>query len=561
MSEAKPQFGSHPAPAIAPTARRAQPVAAGLEARRQPLSEMETTGCRWLAAAAIGLLIACVSWAPATLGSNRLLPWTVNALFAGGALLLAACHAQLGGGGAAKRLAPMAVPLLLIAAAMAWIAVQALMPAPGPLAHRVWGEAGTLAGLELSGRISANPQESLLGLLRLATATAICVAALLIAQDARRARLLVDAFIAAAALYALYGLYRLALVPDKVLWFDARGGAYLSGPFLSRSQAATYFGLACVAALAMLIQHSRRLARPFAASPLRVQIAGVLALVPGALGVRFTVLLLLVSALLLTGSRAGIAATTVALVAVVALETARQARRRGNRGLLQLALLGAVLAAAMAAAFEIAGGRIAERLLADGLAPGARLEVYGTTLKAIADHAWLGSGYGTFQDVFPLYRGEAGSYALTWDKAHNDYLELLLGLGLPAAALLLGALGAAAARALRGALERRRHAAFPAIAAAASLLVGLHALVDFSMQIQAITLSYALLLGVGLAQARGSGRTLSDRVSVATNPLGFQAVSHCLSKPGRAQSANWPSDSSRRVSSLSVSGWTSPGGR
>jgi O-antigen ligase len=560
VSNAKPQFVGHPPPAIAPTARRAQPGAAALEARRQPPSEIETRGCRWLAAAAAGLLIACVSWAPAALGSNRLLPWTVNALFAGGALLLAACHAQLAGRGAAKRLAPVAMPLLLIAAVMAWVAVQALVPAHGPLAHPVWREAGMLAGLELSGRISANPQESLLGLLRLATATAICVAALLIAQDASRARLLVDAFIAAAALYALYGLYRLALVPDKVLWFDARAGAYLSGPFLSRSQAATYFGLACVAALAMLIHHFRRLARPSAASPLRVQIAGMLALMPGALGARLAIFLLLVSALLLTGSRAGIAATTAALVAVVGLEVARQARRR-SKGLLQLVLLAVALAAAMAAAFEVAGGRIAERLLADGLASGARLEVYGTTLKAVADHAWLGSGYGTFQDVFPLYRAEAGSHALTWDKAHNDYLELLLGLGVPAAALLLVALAAAAYSALRGALRRRRHAAFPAIAAAASLLVGLHALVDFSMQIQAITLSHALLLGVGLAQAQGSGRTLSDRVSAATNPLGFQAVSHCLSKPGRAQSANWPSDSSRRVSSLSVSGWTSPGGR
>jgi hypothetical protein len=42
------------------------------------------------------------------------------------------------------------------------------------------------------------------------------------------------------------------------------------------------------------------------------------------------------------------------------------------------------------------------------------------------------------------------------------------------------------------------------VAVGATVLVALHSLVDFSLQIQAIALSYAMLLGVGVAQSESS---------------------------------------------------------
>jgi hypothetical protein len=41
----------------------------------------------------------------------------------------------------------------------------------------------------------------------------------------------------------------------------------------------------------------------------------------------------------------------------------------------------------------------------------------------------------------------------------------------------------------------------PAVAVSVSVLVGVHALIDFSLQIQAITLTYMAVLGLGVAQA------------------------------------------------------------
>jgi hypothetical protein len=55
---------------------------------------------------------------------------------------------------------------------------------------------------------------------------------------------------------------------------------------------------------------------------------------------------------------------------------------------------------------------------------------------------------------------------------------------------------------VKGARTRRRDATIPAIAASVSVLVGINAFVDFSLQIQAVTLTYMAVLGAGAAQAR-----------------------------------------------------------
>ncbi len=54
---------------------------------------------------------------------------------------------------------------------------------------------------------------------------------------------------------------------------------------------------------------------------------------------------------------------------------------------------------------------------------------------------------------------------------------------------------------LRGLFVRRRDQVYPLAAVGATLLVALHALVDFSLQIPAVAVTYAALFGLGVAQA------------------------------------------------------------
>jgi hypothetical protein len=58
---------------------------------------------------------------------------------------------------------------------------------------------------------------------------------------------------------------------------------------------------------------------------------------------------------------------------------------------------------------------------------------------------------------------------------------------------------------MRGAIERRREKALPALGLSATILVGLHSLVDFSLQIPAVTLLYVLILAVSVSQSWRSG--------------------------------------------------------
>jgi hypothetical protein len=61
----------------------------------------------------------------------------------------------------------------------------------------------------------------------------------------------------------------------------------------------------------------------------------------------------------------------------------------------------------------------------------------------------------------------------------------------------------------KGAIARQQ-ITVPSIAAGVAFLVGVHALVDFSLQIQAVTLTFMAILGAGVAQSVSSQITVSD---------------------------------------------------
>ena len=91
-----------------------------------------------------------------------------------------------------------------------------------------------------------------------------------------------------------------------------------------------------------------------------------------------------------------------------------------------------------------------------------------------------------------------------YDYAHDTYLETSLELGLPATLLLALPIVAAIIELARGVRIRRRDLLGPCVGIGASALVWLHALVDFSIQIPAVAVGYAMLMGIGYAQSRSS---------------------------------------------------------
>jgi O-antigen ligase len=200
-------------------------------------------------------------------------------------------------------------------------------------------------------------------------------------------------------------------------------------------------------------------------------------------------------ALMLTGSRGGIISTALGVFVLFVLSMGKTKRR--NDALL-FAFAGLVVAGAFFAFSDVFVGRITNQGLYDQGRPAA-LKV---AMRSILDAPFLGFGYGTFSSVFPMFRDDSLSIAGFWDKAHNTYIEVFQGLGLVFGAMLIACVVALVWDCLRGAKTRRRGATIPAIAASVSFLVGAHALIDFSLQIQAVALTYMAVLGAGVAQAR-----------------------------------------------------------
>jgi O-antigen ligase len=115
-------------------------------------------------------------------------------------------------------------------------------------------------------------------------------------------------------------------------------------------------------------------------------------------------------------------------------------------------------------------------------------------MRAARDFMPLGSGVGTFRQVYALYEDHDRLDVTTYvNHAHNDYLELALETGVPGLAVLALFLlwwGRAAWRAWRS----READPFARAAAVASAAILVHSLVDFPLRTAAIGACFALCL-------------------------------------------------------------------
>ena len=122
------------------------------------------------------------------------------------------------------RFTSVRVPGVLCAIVRVWIGLQ-IRPLGAQLfgGHPAWDYAiepgGTGAGENLV-RLSVNVAETSAALMRLLTTGSVFLAAFILAQRAATAGFLIKAFLFAAGIYALYGLFLFAFKWDKILWFD-----------------------------------------------------------------------------------------------------------------------------------------------------------------------------------------------------------------------------------------------------------------------------------------------------------------------------------------------------
>lgn len=446
------------------------------------------------------LFLSLILLAPLPFASNR--PWSWSLLSVGiGVLLILEAFSKRGSEteARAKFLKRMLPGLLLWGGVAVWIIVQMAPGLPSEFVHPLWFEAAAIIGAPVSPTISLDSEETGTALMRFLAYGGVFWLSARYCQDAEKAAFMLRAFVVASMIYALYGLVVFFSGLEMILWFDKwayRGN--LVSTFVNRNTYATYAGLGLITSIALTFDvvgkrlhgnlRPKELLRTFFETVFN---KGWLP---------FICVVVTATALLLTHSRGGfLSASLATLVLIAALSYAKLLPRLFGYSISAIAILGGLFA------FNLSGDIVVRRLEQTTLETSIRDDLYLRVIDAIGSNPILGTGYGTFEQAFLTFKTSDLS-RMRWDKAHNSYLELAMELGWPATAAVIAAFVWLVGVYLNGLRNRRRRKVFAAIGLASAILVAAHSLVDFSLQIPGLTVSYALLAGMAWSQSWPSSR-------------------------------------------------------
>ena len=421
------------------------------------------------------LLLAGLAWVPFWYGSNEPIAWGINAMLFPGLAVLYEAGLMLRRKPHPVGLRNLLLPAALFLMLVLWIALQNATDLFADAANPAWNMAGEVVGSTLAGSISVNRDLTAVALLRLITCASVFWLALQLCRDAGRARALLGALALIGVAYAAHGL-----IAAKTGWLrmlDVPQGGAVSATFINPDSYAAFAGIGLLSTIGVFFRMCRRYGVGTRSAP-RQQLAASIEMIGHAGAPVMAGGFLILAALLLTGSRGGIAATGLAVVALAVI--ARRGGARRNPVSWPVALLGLVFAGGTVLLFSTA---LADKLARAGLVDPNRLAAYRLTVQSIADRPWFGWGYGTFVDVFPMYRDGSIAGSGTWSQAHNSYLEAIQGLGAVFGSIFVALVIFLVFRCLKGASARRENAMVPGLAVAAAVLVGAHAAIDFSLQI------------------------------------------------------------------------------
>lgn len=401
-----------------------------------------------------------------------------------------------------------AIAIVVAAALLAYGAFQAF--ASSDFANAAWKSVADNLG-PTSGSISVAPAMTRDALTALALPFLAFVAALALFQGDDEAILLWRALAYFGAAYAVFGVLQELLFPEQIL-IDAKRFyvGSLTATFINRNTAGTFFGLAFLLNFGLLFFYLRRIhAERFLKRAANFEIGWrdkyglVLA--------HALVVVMTAVALFLTQSRGAVGATFLAVIFASMLMLGRKltADERGEAGWRwrkYAAPVGVVVATI--AFFALFAGRSTYRMAEQG-GDDARWCAFGSTINAIKDNWLWGTGFGAFQDVFSVYRNEAcvGIYGV-WERAHNVFLEGYLGLGLAFAIVAVLGYCVLLRAFVIGIRTRHRLRYAPVMGLAALLLVSVHSIVDFSVQVPGCGVYFAAILAAAVAVSLGRASTI-----------------------------------------------------
>lgn len=282
-------------------------------------------------------------------------------------------------------------------------------------------------------------------------------------------------FLAAVILVVLYGLIQFAGSTESVLWETKKAHqGFLTGTFRNRNHFSGLLELASGVLLGTIFRFFEK-KKPAAA------IAMIL------------LFFLVLAGIVLAGSRTGFACVFFMVIVFFVFMTLAGHHRGLSASLGVITLIALIIAVYFG--WDIFADRLG-RLSTDLETWEGRVTVWREVLTMLPDFLWTGTGLGNFGYAYALYQSPEIIYH--WAHAHQDYLELMIELGLPGFLLL----AAVFAGILKTIFENMADKDYSSIVIAAGCVAGcaalaLHGFVDFNFAIPANHFMFIFVLGTG----------------------------------------------------------------
>ncbi|KQQ81288.1 O-antigen ligase family protein [Aureimonas sp. Leaf324] len=399
--------------------------------------------------------------------------------------------------------------LLMAGGLVAYVLFQSWNFEGNPVANPLWSAVARLVG-PIGGAVSVDPAATRDAIFLLILPFVFYGAGLSLFRGDDGALRLLTWLGALGLAFAVFGIAQVAFFPDSLL-LTAKT-AYLdslTGVFVNRNTAGSFLGVASLilATLAVLALPRDRRGR-FSLWSL-ISDPGLPSersrRVMAWLFAAFVVLL----ALFLTKSRGALVSTSIAFVLVLPFLWLDGSRATGGSAggrpltLRRVLVAYGIVALVVLVVGGLFGGLTIQRMATRGI-DDVRLCLYWSALDAFGQNWRLGTGFATFASVFPIYRPPG--CGAPWDvflRAHNIYLEGLVGLGVVFIPAVLLGYAHIVGNLVRGLRSRRRMRVVPLMALGALVLVSLHGLVDFSLQIPGMAAYFATYLAAATTVSLG----------------------------------------------------------
>lgn len=348
--------------------------------------------------------------------------------------------------------------------------------------------------------------------LKLAGLAAAFLTGLSIGRSNRRAQVFYALFITCAGVYCLATFLDFAVDParifgvDRTVHFDR-----LSGTYVSANTAATLFGVFAIFAAARIVQAHKEISAAYETA--LAQGEATLRRAPIAI---ITLLLALVC-LMLTASRGGVVITLVALSTLAVWEwVAQDTKFRKSRSI--IGVVGLVCGLALVSAL-LGGGLLIDRWDTVAGSSDSRMIMMQTHWNAFLGAPVWGNGLGSFDRINDMHQTIANWEVLhRQNAAHNVYLQWLEEAGIVGAISMFACVLVVHMLIYSGLRRRARMRTWLRAQMAVSILIAVHAIIDYSVQVPAFALQWAALIGVavGLASSTSQRDAMSSQMGPVT---------------------------------------------